>query len=580
MKMQMRKKSRRAGSSLPRLVPIVLPLMGACLYAGNAQAFTFEGETVSGNFDSTVTVGVGIRASKPVCGGIIGSLNGGQPAAPSGAGAPAGCADSLSQYNDQGNLNYDRGSAFTTYIKGTHELMLKLPSDVKFLGRVSWLRDFSADSSTGYVSAGGGSSFPGNAASQLRNKTRLLDLWVSKEFSIGDQRARLRVGNQVVNWGESLFIPGGINQTNAFDLMRLSQPGTQMKEAVLPAPMVNFATGLGHGLSIETYVQQGWQRNYFPPVGSYWSIGTIGNGAPELGLPTTSTPRSSGQYGVALRYSPKDTEMNFGLYLMNYHDKSPVMSTSTSSLSGFGYSYLQDRKMIGASMNFPVGNWAVGTELSYRPKDPITLNTSMAGNSPTTNGTGCLANGNCYVETAKYQWAVTGLLSMTPSDNPTILKALGGADTATLMAEAVAIYYPNMKRSYQGIPVAAGNWGWGYDTTANALATGAGTPPSVGTALSYGYNLDFSWVYDGSLIPGWQVVPEVFYFQALHGRTPNFAGTFMQGAKSANFIVSFIQNPAKWQFSLNYAMFWGGDTIFDQPLRGRNFVGATATYNF
>lgn len=256
------------------------------------------------------------------------------------------------------------------------------------------------------------------------------------------------------------------------------------------------------------------------------------------------------------------------------------MSTSTSSVSGFGYSYLQDRKMIGASMNFPVGNWAVGTELSYRPKDPITLNTSTAGNSPTTNGSGCLANGNCYVETAKYQLAVTGLLSMTPSDNPTILKMLGGADTATLMAEAVGIYYPNMKKSYQGIPVAAGNWGWGYDTTANAIATGAGSPPSVGTALSYGYNLDFSWVYDGSLIPGWQVVPEIFYFQALHGRTPNFAGTFMQGAKSANFIVSFIQNPAKWQFSLNYAMFWGGDTIFDQPLRGRNFVGATATYNF
>ncbi|MFX6182773.1 DUF1302 family protein, partial [Acinetobacter baumannii] len=82
----------------------------------NAQAFTFEGESVSGHFDSTVTVGVGIRASKPVCAGIIGSVNGGQPSGPTGAGAPDGCADSLSQYNDQGNLNYDRGSAFTTYI--------------------------------------------------------------------------------------------------------------------------------------------------------------------------------------------------------------------------------------------------------------------------------------------------------------------------------------------------------------------------------------------------------------------------------------------------------------------------------
>ena len=122
-----------------------------------------------------------------------------------------------------------------------------------------------------------------------------------------------------------------------------------------------------------------------------------------------------------------------------------------------------------------------------------------------------------------------------------------------------------------------------YDTPCLAVEIAlsvTNTPASVGTALSYGYNFDFSWVYDGSVISGWQVVPEVYYFQALHGHTPNFAGTFMQGAKTANLIVIFIQNPAKWQFAINYAMFWGGDTIFDQPQRGRNFAGATATYNF
>jgi hypothetical protein len=36
-------------------------------------------------------------------------------------------------------------------------------------------------------------------------------------------------------------------------------------------------------------------------------------------------------------------------------------------------------------------------------------------------------------------------------------------------------------------------------------------------------------VYDGKLIKGWQVVPEVAYFRALSGRTPNTAATFMQG---------------------------------------------------
>ena len=55
----------------------------------------------------------------------------------------------------------------------------------------------------------------------------------------------MRAGNQVISWGESLFLPGGLNSTNAIDIMRLSQPGTQLKEVFLPAPMISFASGLG-----------------------------------------------------------------------------------------------------------------------------------------------------------------------------------------------------------------------------------------------------------------------------------------------------------------------------------------------
>ncbi|WP_075259355.1 DUF1302 domain-containing protein [Herbaspirillum camelliae] len=555
----------------------IIALAAATLCSGGAQAMTFEGETVSGNFDSTVSFGVGVRASKQGCGLVIGS-SGGNAAAATGPSAPGGCADALSSLNDQGDLNYNRGDRFTTYLKGTHELLLNMPEDVKFLGRVSWLRDYSATRNTGNISGGNatGRSLSDEATNELHSKVRLLDLWVSKSFDLGEERARIRVGNQVVNWGESLFIAGGINQTNAIDIMRLSNPGTQLKEAILPAPMVNFATGLGRGFSVETYVQQGWESNYFPPVGSYWSTATVGIGAEALGVPTTSRPRSTGQYGVALRYTPPGADVNFGLYVMNYHDKSPVLSTAKTA-SGLGYSYLEDRKMVGLSANFPLGNWAIGTELSYRPKDPVSLNASV----PNANGGACMVNGKCYVETEKYQLAVTGMLSMSPSEHGTFLKALG-ADTATLMLEAVAIKYPNLKSSYGGIPVAAGLWGWGYDTTANANSTLAngGNTAGVGSSTSYGYNFDFSWVYDGSVIPGWQVIPEVYFFHAVKGRTPNATATFMEGAKMANFTVTFMQNPAKWQVALNFAKFWGGASVFDQPLRDRSFYGMTVSRNF
>jgi hypothetical protein len=188
---------------------------------------------------------------------------------------------------------------------------------------------------------------------------------------------------------------------------------------------------------------------------------------------------------------------------------------------------------------------------------------------------GCVGTGgNCYVDEKKFQWHVTGLLSMTPSDYGGILNALGGAQTATFMIEAVAIKYPGLKRSYNGVPVGAGAWGWGTENDPTAAAT------AVGTKTSWGYNLDFSWVYDGTVIPGWQVVPEIYYFQAVKGRTPTTTGTFMEDAKSANFIVNFVQNPATWQFGVNYAKFWGGQTRYDQPYKDRDFIGAFVSRNF
>lgn len=561
-------------------------MAAALLCASTAQAIEIRGETVSGNFDSTVSAGVGIRAGNPACSAVIGSFAGSAtPLQATGAGAPAGCADVLSSYNDQGNLNYARHDRFTTYLKGTHELLLNFPEDVKFMGRVSWLRDFVATRTTGIASgAGTPAPFGDDARGDLRQKVRLLDLWVSKSFTVGEERVRVRAGNQVVNWGESLFLPGGMNQTNAVDLMRLAQPGTQLKEAVLPAPMVNVSSGLGNGLSLEAYVQQGWNGNYFPPVGSYWSTAAVGKSSADYGVPVNGEPRNSGQYGAALRYQPEGTSLNLGLYAINYHDKSPVLVTSTASGSGFAYRYLEDRKLLGVSANFPVGNWAIGTELSYRPRDAVALNSSAPGlaeNSltPAFGVRACLANGDCYVEQKKVQAHLTGLLSLTPGDHGPLLDLLG-ASTATLLAEAVVIRYPGMHRAYQGVPVAAGGWGWGYATTLDADRTGAGVPAAMGTRTSYGYNFDFSWVYDGTVIPGWQVVPEVYFFHAVKGRTPNMMATFMQGAKSANFVVAFIKNPATWQVSINYARFWGGSSVFDQPLRDRSFVGATVSRNF
>lgn len=528
---------------------------------GAAQAFTFETEGgLQGSFDSTVSAGIGIRAKSPSP-GMIQEGNSGGPAGTLGAGLGLG---------DQGNLNYRKGQAFTTYVKGAHELLLKPSEDLHMMARWTWLKDLSATHTSGYRSSQAPEDLPSNnlspeAQRAMRFQARMLDFWVSKSFDIGDQRARLRVGNQVISWGESLFIAGGINAANALDINRLSQPGTQLKEAVLPAPMVSLASGLGHGLNFEGFLQAAWNPNFFAPTGSYWSTTDgLGSGHQAYGLATVA-PKNTGQWGLSLRYQPEGTQLNLGLYAMNYHDKAPQFSSNINGAGTVGWTYPKNRKMLGVSANFPVGDWSVGTELSYRPRDAVALNSAVNG---------CAGNnGNCWVDERRFQWHLTGMYSQTPSNAKGMLDFLG-ADTGTLLAELVVIHYPGLQSSYNGDLVSSGGFAWGQ----TSASTGA--PLAVGTKTSSGISVDYSWVYDGKLIKGWQVVPEIYYSRALSGRTPTTAATFMRGASSINLIVSFIQNPAAWQFGINYAAFWGGKSVFDQPLRDRNFVGLYASRNF
>lgn len=543
------------------LKPAVLAALA--IGTGAAQAFTFESGDIRGSFDSTVTVGTGLRTSRPSCTLITQGATGPR--------APTGCLAPTAFLGDQGDLNYGNHDVFAGYLKGTHELVLKAPQDLTFMFRFNWVADGAATHTTGITSATSPpppavtDGLTDDARKELRFFPRLLDLWASKSFEVGDQQARVRLGYQVISWGESLFLPGGINSTNALDIMRLSQPGTQLKEVYIPAPILSVSSGLGHGFNAEAYVQFAWNASYFPPTGSYWSVvNGLGAGHDSYGLVEVK-PDNGQQWGVALRYQPEDTQLNLGVYAMAFQDKTPNFSVNINGTGAVGWTYAHDRRLYGISANFPVGDLAVGTELSYRPKDAVALNSATSG---------CASqNGNCWVDEARWQWALTGLLSLTPSTGGGFLKLLG-ADTATLLAEAVVIQYPHLQQTYGGDPITAGGWGWGQ------LTDPAATPVPFGSKTSAGFNMDFSWVYDGTLIPGWQVVPEIYYFRALSGHTPNLSGLFMSGASSANFTVSFIRNPATWQLALNYAKFWGGSTPLDQPYRDRSYFGAVLSRNF
>ncbi|WP_322075664.1 DUF1302 domain-containing protein [Burkholderia cenocepacia] len=521
------------------------PLMlGILLYPMSSNAYEFDAglSDLHVSWVSDFTVGMGIRTKNPSC-SLTGDPN---------AWNHCGAAADVDNYGHatNGNLNYKKGQPFSAYTGITSEVMLTMPTE----GWSALIRGTAAyDFAAAHTQR---TELSSDAYNQLVRDARLLDAWVQKDFSIADQRAHIRVGNQVINWGESYFTTSGINATNALDLQKLLIPGTQLKQALLPSPMVSLTTSLPGHLSAEAYYQLQWNGNRYPPVGSYWSTDdTYGRGATSVDGPVVNKlPGNSPQYGLRIGYQPPALPASFALYYEQYTDKSPVQTILSSGTNQ--YSYLSHRQLIGASSNFQVGNWAFGAEISYRPRDAARVSGCFdsAGNSS-------LVSCPNYVESKKIQYIVNGAINLTPSTQPWI-KILG-ADSAMFSAEIALIDYLNyrnsLQRSIDGQVV-------------NQTAGG-------GTRRSAGFTVDFNWSYDGSLISGWTVIPGVTYSDSFTGVTPTYDQNFGSGAKSINVYVQFQQNTGKWNAGLNFTSFFGGSNL-TQSYGDRNFVGMYATRSF
>jgi hypothetical protein len=594
------------------------PIRAALLGAGVCSALTAlpagAAEMTLGSFDasfnSTITVGLGVRLQDPSCSLV------GDPAANGGGCTSVNTAQWAAA--DDGDLNYKKGDLFALYLKGTHELLLKNGDGTKFFARGTWKEDWGANDTER-------TALSPEARKQIVNNVELLDLWASQDFSVGDHNARVRLGNQVISWGEALFLIGGISN-NVLDFQKLQVPGTQLKEAFLPVPALSLSGALSSTVNAEAYYQFKWRRTRVAPVGSYFSASDLydkgrdpvsfsgtnfnvsgpdgysltgdrwltadqamaamtANGDFAVPILGDRNPRNSGEYGLSVKWAPEGTALNLGAYAMNYHDQFPVLNVVGGT--AYQWSFQQDRKMYGLSANFPVGNWAVGTELSYRPKDAVTLGSCFTPGGPFDANVNPNPNptGDCplYKDFSKYQFSLTGLLQLQKSENPFVLGLLG-ADSAFLSLEAAVTRYPGLggtvQRTVNGVPVVQ-PVAAGYFTALNR----SGPYPiaaSFGTATSWGYVADFNWTYDGRPLSGWALTPGVTFTHNVKGDTPNYSAQFLEGNKSINAYLLLNQNPTKWQFGLNYTRYFGGenDVVKTQYFADRSFVGGFSSYTF
>jgi hypothetical protein len=215
-----------------------------------------------------------------------------------------------------------------------------------------------------------------------------LDGFFFANFDLGGHDLRLRAGRQVISWGESTFIPNGINVINPVDLSKLRIPGSELKEGfiptagpvgqlpahlgchargLLPHQLRQGAPGPARLLLLQQRFRLGRRQPRDPvvrsPAGRALPAGQPGaadrgrvvwpalhefrqqcgafNPAASIWAPRVAdrNPSDDGQYGLAMRYLA--TELNnteFALYYMNYHSRTPVFSgikgTPTSALTG------------------------------------------------------------------------------------------------------------------------------------------------------------------------------------------------------------------------------------------------------
>lgn len=255
------------------------------LSATSAQAATFDFDDVEVVFDSTFSYGASWRAEDRNW-DTISKVN--HPRF-DWTGYNAGTNQTIytpaqiwsqpgaySSNGDAGNLNYDRGDMFSEVFRGTHELSVT-NGDFGFFGRFTYFYDSALmDDDGAYSNPVSGNRVDPCADDDARDLAcrdiRLLDAYIYGNFALNDGANPLsvRIGNQVLSWGESTFIPHGINITPV-DVGVLRSPGADLKEAFVPVGMAWASLGLTENLTAEVFYQYDWKNSYLPVPGTYFS---------------------------------------------------------------------------------------------------------------------------------------------------------------------------------------------------------------------------------------------------------------------------------------------------------------------
>jgi len=586
--------------------PKSLALAVALGTAAPAYAVNFNIGEIEGQFDSAMSIGASwSMADRDM--DLVGAANGGT---------------GYTQTGDDGRLNFKKGETFSKIFKGVHDLELRYRDSGAFIRGKYWYDFELKDESRLFKDI----SDSNRKEAAQSSGAQILDAFFYHNYSVGDLPGTVRIGRQVVSWGESTFIGNSINSINPLDAAAFRRPGAEIKEGLIPVNMIYVSQSLTDRLSMEAFYQLEWDQTISDNCGTFFAVDVAQDGCDTnynilgpfdpgtraalaaAGLTVNEglmvprggdrDARDSGQFGVALRWLGDATE--YGAYFMNYHSRTPNLSMQNTDnaaviggalgalgagqatvaqalLLGNGQYFLEypeDIRLYGLSFSttLPTGT-AWSGEISYRPNQPVQINTTdMTGRLALSfveaflgGGAGAALGQSGAVSNGYNRKEVTQLQTTFTHFFDQVL----GAGRVTVVGE---IGYAHVGGLESTDDVRYGRDAiYGSPTNAAALVD-YGRHGFV-TANSWGYRLRTIADYN-NVFAGINLKPNLSFSHDVDGYGPN--GLFNEGSKAVSIgLDAEYQNT--YTASLSYTDFFGGDynTLVD-----RDFLAFSVGVNF
>lgn len=533
----------------------------AAFVSSAAPALDFKIGELEAAFDTDLTWGLSMRTAKP---------------------------DPLNQ-GVYGNryLFQDKWDIFSNAIKGSHTLEVK-GDGFGGLVRGNWFYDFEMANQ----------NLPDAAKNRAEQHGDLTDAYVYK-YLLPDQNLSIRLGKQVISWGESTFIGQAISDVNTVDISKLRTPGSDLKDAYLGTPAIDIAYTFGENYTLEGFYLFGFDEIKVDPMGGFFAtLDAIADGG---GFPTAlggfggsntvnvppggfarcvapdgkpcdllggrlvrtgdDIPSYGGQWGLAFRaFLPSfGNGGEIGIYYQNLHDHLPMLSAMRNQVGPGGrfiVEYPENIERFGVSFNTNMSGVALSGEYSWRRNAPIQLLGPLLQGAGIAPGLAPGASVKGYERIERHQaqlsvnknWGVTQWLK---------------ADANATVAEVM--------------------WGW------------IGGLPDSSTLFEPDISKDFgklvvrhALTYNAALFNLIALEPSVAFSWDIHGFSNELgaAKLVVDDRKAITLGLGFLYGGGKWTGGISYTNFFGPQDDFNlansryNGTDDRDFLSFNASYSF